>query len=160
MYDLWGNFKVSRLTVSDTSQTSVLSYLMCETFGSPLVFGCVTSLCGPQWLVGLAGSPSVCCVSVLWSSVRDDGPDLHTHEGTTTHTVSSFCSTGLKWFLSDEMLNATKHPCWVLITGTQISEDKASSLTFNLLLYCLGGSWLRSPQAEDRTEWVKPLKKS
>ncbi len=78
---LWGSLEseVTQLIVLDTSQVDHI--LWAET----LFWCCLTSLYCPQWLVGLAGSSSLCCVSVLWSSVRDDGPDLHTPEGTATN---------------------------------------------------------------------------
>lgn len=70
------------------------TFLACEAFREhfallvfsiyPVWLACVCP--GLQWLVGLAGSSGLGCVSVLWSAVRDDGADLCTHEGTAGET--------------------------------------------------------------------------
>lgn len=152
MYDLWAGWLFL------TRRRRQFCRISCVKRLSHLSSSAVWRLCvvHSDWSDWQAHPVSAVCLFCDHQSETMD--QIYTHMKVRQHTLS-VVSAQRAW--NDSCLMR----CWMQQNTpvgfwSQISENKASSLTFNLLLYCLGGSWLRSPQAEDRTEWVKPLKKS
>lgn len=95
------SFKVSRLTVSDTRQFCCIS---CVKRLRRLSSSAVWLLClvHSDWSDWQAHPVSAVCLFCDHQSETMD--QIYTHMKVQQRTVSGFCSTGLKWFISDVIL--------------------------------------------------------